>query len=86
MKLSILATTQRVVLLAIVVLLEVSLEPLAEFEVVKITALNELAYINVSLDTISIKGCLEDFVVFNIFVFMLSTPFHSLERESVRIK
>ena len=80
------ATTKGVVLLTIVVLLEVCLEPLAELEVVQVLGLDELGNVDVPLDSVPVKGLLEDLVVLDELVLMLGVPLDSAEGEGVGVE
>ena len=58
MKLLVPTSTKRVILLSIKVLLEVGLQPLAELQVVQIASLDQLGNIDMSLDSVLVKGLL----------------------------
>ena len=77
MKLLVLASCERVIFLAIVVLLKVSLQPLAELKVVEILALGELGDVDMSLDSVLVEGVLEDLVVLYELVLVLGAPLDS---------
>ena len=81
-----LAAIDSIVGLAIVVLLKEGLQPLAELEVVLILSLDELIDIDVALNSVFVKGLLQDFVVFDEFVLVFALPPHFAERERVRVK
>ena len=76
-KLLVLASCERVIFLAIVVLLKVSLQPLAELKVVEILALGELGDVDMSLDSVLVEGVLEDLVVLYELVLVLGAPLDS---------
>lgn len=71
MEILVFASCQGVVFVTTVILLEVSLKPLAELEVVKIASLDELCDIDMSLDSVLIKGGLQELVVVNELVLVL---------------
>lgn len=82
----VLSAGEGVVLITGVILLEVSLEPLAELEVVEVAGLDELANINVPLDSVLVEGVLEDLVVVDELVLVLGSPLDSREGERVRVE
>ena len=81
MELLILTSTKRVVIVTIVVLFEVSFQPLAELKVVKGTRFDELSHIDVSLDAILIESSLKHLVVLNELVLALGVPLDTREGE-----
>lgn len=81
MKVLIFAAGKRIIFFTIVILIEISLKPLAELEVVKISSLDELGHINMSLDAIFVKRLLEHLVVLNKLVFGLGLPLNFTEGE-----
>ena len=86
MKLLVLAASNSVVLLTIIVLLEVCLEPLAELEVVQVASLHQLGDVDVALDSVLVEGLLEDLVVIDELVFVLGAPLDSTESERPRVE
>ena len=82
----ILAASQGVVLISVVVLLEVGFEPLTELEVVEIASLHELGYIDMALDAVLIEGLLQHLVVVDELVLVLGTPLNSAECEGSRVE
>jgi hypothetical protein len=81
-----LASSGSIVGLSIIVLVEESLNPLAEFQIILVSRLLELGHVDMSLDSVLVERCLQNFVVFNELVFVLSLPLHSMEWESVRVE
>lgn len=79
------AASQSVILITAVVLLEVSVEPLAELEVVEGSSLHQFRGVDMPLDTILVEGELEDLVIFDIFVLSFGVPLNALEWESARV-
>lgn len=59
---------------------------MAELEVVKISSLDELGHINMSLDAIFVKRLLEHLVVLNKLVFGLGLPLNFTEGEGSWVK
>ena len=86
MQLLIFAAGKRIILFSVVVLLEVSFEPLAELKVVQVLGLNQLCNIDVALDSILVKGLLKHLVVLDVLVLVLSVPLDTREWESARIE
>lgn len=81
MELLVLSATQSVVFLTIVVLLEVSLEPLAELEVVEVASFGQLGDVDVALNAVFVEGLLEHLVVLGVLVLVLGAPLDSGEGE-----
>lgn len=54
---------------------------MAEFKVIEVAGLDQLCYINMTLDTVLVEGLLEDLVVFDEFVLVLGAPLDSLVGE-----
>lgn len=52
------------------------LEPLAKLQVVLILSLDELINVNILLDTVFLKSCLEHFIVLNPLVVKFCIPLH----------
>lgn len=80
-ELLVVATTKSIVFFAAIVLIEVSLEPLAELKVVQGTGLHQLGHIDVPLDAVLVEGLLEDLVVVDELVLSFGTPLDALEWE-----
>jgi len=76
-KLRVFSATQSIIGLTVVVLFEKSLQPLAEFKIVKVPSLYELGDINVSFYAVLVKCSLKKFVVFDKLVLVFSSPFYS---------
>lgn len=70
----ILSACKSIVLISAIILLKVSLEPLAELKVVEISCLCELAHFDMPFDSILVKGVLEYFVILNILVLVFGSP------------
>ena len=86
MKLGIFAATQGIILLTIVVLLEVSFQPLAELKVVEVLGLDELADVNVTLDTVAVECLLQHLVVLHELVLVFGSPLDTAEWEGTRVE
>lgn len=86
MKLLVLTAGKRVILLTIVVLLEVGLKPLAELKVVQVLSLDELGNVDVALDSVLVKGLLEDLVVVDVLVLGIGVPLDPAEGEGARVE
>jgi len=69
-----LPTPDRIVWLPILLDVEEALHPLEEHKVVLVLSLHELVHIDGALDIILLEGLLEDLVVLNIFVVVISSP------------
>jgi len=82
----VIAATQCIVLLAIVVLFKIGLKPLAELKIIKIASLNQLRNVNVAFDAIFVEGHLKNFVVVDILVLVLGVPLDALEWECAWVK
>lgn len=78
--------TEGVIWFTAVVFLEVCFEPLTELEVVLVLSLNQLGHLDMSLDSVLVKGLLEHFVVFDEFVVILAVPSDLVEAERFGIK
>ena len=72
-----------IIRLAVVVFFKVSFQPLTKLEVVLVLGIFELVNIDVSLDSIFVKGRLQNFVVLNKFILVLSVPLNFAEWEGV---
>ncbi len=57
---------------------------MAEFKVIEVAGLDQLCYINMTLDAVFVKGLLEDLVVFDELVLVLGAPLDSLVGEGTR--
>ena len=86
MEILVITATKSIVFFAIVILVEVRLQPLAELEVVKIAGLDQFGHIDVTLDTVLVEGLLEDFVVLDELMLVLCTPLDSFDWESARVE
>ena len=82
MQVLVLAASKCIIRLPIVVLLEESLQPLAELEVVEWSGFDKLTSLNMSLDAILVKSILEHLVVLDILVLVLGLPSNLAELES----
>lgn len=84
MEILVITATKSIIFFAIVILIEVGLEPLAELEVVKVAGLDQFGHIDVTLDTVLVEGLLEDFIVIDELVFVLCLPLYSFDWEGAR--
>lgn len=82
----VLAAAQSIVFSTTVVLLEVSLDPLAEFQVVLVLGLNKLRNVDVTLDSVLLESCLQYLVVVYKFVFVLGAPLYASVGERSRVE
>ena len=82
----VIATTKSVIFVTIVVLVEVSFQPLAELKVIQVARLDQLCNIDVTLDTVLVESLLEDLVVLDEFVFVLCIPLDSFVREGAWVE
>jgi hypothetical protein len=81
-----LATTNGIVGLSIIVLLEVSFQPLAELQIVLVLCFHELAHLDMALDAVLVEGLLQHFVVLNKLMFVLRVPLDFTEVKSSGVK
>lgn len=72
-----LSSCRPIVWFSIIVLIEVSFQPLTKFEVVLIFCLLKFSNIDVALDSILVESSLEHLIVFNELVLMFGLPLDS---------
>mmetsp|Transcript_24409 Transcript_24409/g.41467 ORF Transcript_24409/g.41467 Transcript_24409/m.41467 type:complete len:202 (+) Transcript_24409:295-900(+) len=60
------------------------LQPLTEFEVILVLCLDELVNVHISLDFVLGKGCLQKFVVLDVFIVRLCLPVDSRHGDGSR--
>ena len=80
------APAQSIILVTRVIFLEVGLEPLAELEVVQVASLDQLADVNMSLDSILVERVLQDLIVVYELVLVLCAPLDSRKGERVGVE
>jgi hypothetical protein len=81
-----LATSWSIVGLPIVVLLKICFDPLTELQVILVFGFNEFSNIDVALDAILVKCCLQYLIVLYKFMFVLCLPLYSAVGEAARIQ
>ena len=82
----VLSSAKCIIRFSIVILLEIRLQPLAKLKVVLVLGFDKPCYFDVTFNTILVEGILEDFVVLNIFIFVLGIPLHFAELESAGVE
>ena len=82
----VLAAARAVVGLAVVVLVEKGLDPLAELQVVLVLGVFQFANVNMALDAVLVKSSLQNLVVLDKFVLVLCLPLDTAKGERVGVQ
>jgi len=68
------------------VLVKKCFDPLTKFKVVLVLCIFQFAHVDVALDAILVKSCLQNLVVFYELMLVFGLPFDTAEREGVWVQ